>query len=134
MAGLVWYRTLLRSTRELFKGDALALVKSHQELRSKFEQSRHLTDQEQIRELFEMCDDANKFMRNNVVQATRTERGNWAVDIKDPNVDNTLPNPPPRSAHVLMEPIHPQEALDRMHQPQPRPSLQIKTNNHPSKS
>ncbi|KAH9258859.1 hypothetical protein BASA82_000362 [Batrachochytrium salamandrivorans] len=126
MAGLVWYRTLLRTTRELFKGDQLALIKSHQELRSKFEQSRHLTDQEQINELFEMCEDANKFMRNNVVQATKTERGNWAVDIKDPNVDNT--NPSSRSAHVLMEPIHPQEALDRMNQPPSPPSLQIKTN------
>lgn len=116
MSALSHYRRLLKTTRVLFHGDNLALVKSHQELRSKFEASRNVTNPEEIAELLEMCKDANSFMRNNVVQATKTKRGTWAIDMKDPNVDNTN-GPAKLSSHVLMDPMHPQEALDKMHRP-----------------
>jgi hypothetical protein len=108
MTSLGWYRTLLKTSRVAFKGDSLALSKSREELRTRFEQSRFVTDKAQLEELFEVCSDANTFLRQNVVQATKTSRGNWAVDLKDPNV----PHGHGEGTHIDFEAHHPSEVLN----------------------
>jgi len=86
MARLAYLR-LLRASAALFKGDAFALKSARTELRSHFEAHRAERDPRRVAALLGDAKDALDFMQNNLVQATRTQRGTYAVELKPQNAE-----------------------------------------------
>jgi len=76
------YLRLLRASAALFKRDAFALKSARAELRSHFEAHRAERDSRRVAALLADAKDALDFMQNNLVQATRTQRGTYAVELK----------------------------------------------------
>ncbi len=81
------YRRLLRSSRALFQGDALALAAARAELRAQFAAQRAASEPQVLRELLRGIDEADELLRHNLVQGRINARG---------NVEVQLPAPPPQ--------------------------------------
>lgn len=73
------YRALLRATKKSFAGDTLMLTESAAEVRRKFEESRHVTSEAEIRKLLEEAREASHFISNMIVQAKLTSRGGYGI-------------------------------------------------------
>ena len=73
------YRALLRATKKSFAGDTLMLKESAAEVRRKFEESRHVTSDPEIRKLLEEAREASHFISNMIVQAKLTSRGGYGI-------------------------------------------------------
>lgn len=73
------YRALLRATHKSFAGDTLMLTESAAEVRRKFEESRHVTSEAEIRKLLEEAREASHFISNMIVQAKLTSRGGYGI-------------------------------------------------------
>lgn len=78
---LLGYRKLLKTSRNLFRGDVQALKQSHLMLRQEFEKSRGESDLAKIAELHKNIEEAVDFMQNNLIQAKRTNKGNYAIEL-----------------------------------------------------
>ena len=89
MASLGSYRGLLRAARATFRGDSFALSEARRELRSQFEAGRGLAG-EAAREALEAARDAEDFLRNNVSQASINARGNFHVQLDDPQTTEKI--------------------------------------------
>ncbi|EFN51348.1 hypothetical protein CHLNCDRAFT_141064 [Chlorella variabilis] len=75
------YRGLLRSASAAFKGDATMLSAAQQEIRAKFEESRHVSDPAQRQQLLQEGSEAADFIRTSIVQAASNERGAFEMKI-----------------------------------------------------
>lgn len=64
------YRALLRACRSTFQSDVPALAAAMHEARNRFEQSRHLQDEHEIRQKVSEAHEAVSFLNANIVQAT----------------------------------------------------------------
>ena len=116
------YRGLLRAARDLVGEDKKALLRSKQEIRSHFELSRTVKDQAQLAKLIQDANEAEQFIRLNVVQARRTDHGTYAVELKDPAAMDKAAG---ESTHIDFEPIPPQVAIEKaLHGPK-KPSVQV---------
>ena len=98
------YRRVLRAARDVFRGDELALRESRRALREEFEKTRGERDPERIGQALRNADEAEDFLRNHLVQARRTKRGSYAVQLKAP---------PAGAAHVDLEPVHDPDAAPK---------------------
>ena len=87
--GLASYRGLLRAARTTFAGDAFALSEARHELRAQFEAGRGLAG-EAAQEALEAARDAEDFLRNNVSQASINDRGNFHVQLDDPQTTEKI--------------------------------------------
>ena len=104
--GRLAYLHLLRASREAFRGDALALRESRKALRSAFEEKRGVTDAAEIEASLRDAKEAVEFLRHNIVQAKRSERGSFVASIKTTKgerehvdvVSAHDPPPPPKSS------------------------------------
>jgi len=105
------YRRLLRATRDLFREDTQALIKSRAEIRSHFEKSRAVTNPTEIRRLLADAQEAEDFINRHLVQARKTQRGTYAVTLKDPDAEEKRAQN--KQTHTNFEPLAPQEAIER---------------------
>jgi complex III assembly factor LYRM7 len=87
---LTGYRRLLRATKQVFSEDKYALIQSRIQLRQAFEASKNETNMEKIKQAIADIDEAEDFLRNNIVQARRTERGTYAMTLKPPHGNSHL--------------------------------------------
>lgn len=62
------YRSLLRTTREVFRGDERALQAAHAETRRRFIEARNETDADTIAQNLELGEQVNYLLKHNVVQ------------------------------------------------------------------
>ena len=62
------YRSLIRTTRELFQGDQRALLAAHQETRNRFLAAKNERDAAKIDENLDMGEQVNYLLKHNVVQ------------------------------------------------------------------
>ena len=69
LEALKCYRELLRTARQVFSGDNVALRASHQRIRNEFVSNRNVADKEKLKNLLAMGYEASSFLRKNVVQA-----------------------------------------------------------------
>lgn len=76
------YRSLLRATKRSFAGDTLMLTESASEIRRKFQESRHVTSEPEIRKLLEEAREASHFISNMIVQAKLTSRGGYGILLR----------------------------------------------------
>jgi len=88
MSARLSYLHLLRASTELFKRDAFALRSARAELRKAFEARRLESDLETAKKFLAEAVEAEEFMRHNLVQAKRTARGSFAVELKPDKVTN----------------------------------------------
>ena len=84
--GRVAYRRLLRAAKDVFRGDAFAMAESRKVLRGEFESKRTETDPEKLKKAWAAVDEAEDFLRHNLVQARLKNDNTYAV---------TLPAQPP---------------------------------------
>ncbi|KAL4546370.1 hypothetical protein Ndes2526B_g01595 [Nannochloris sp. 'desiccata'] len=82
MQGLQVYRQLLRSASHAFKGDDFMLAAAKQEIRSKLEGSRQVTDAAQLEQLINEGKEAAAFLRTAIVQATANDKGHIEMEVK----------------------------------------------------
>uniref|UniRef100_A0A9I9DGM0 Complex 1 LYR protein domain-containing protein n=1 Tax=Cucumis melo TaxID=3656 RepID=A0A9I9DGM0_CUCME len=87
------YRSLLRATKKSFAGDTLMLTESASEIRRKFQESRHVTSEAEIRKLLEEAREASHFISNMIVQAKRTSRGGYEMKPSKDHAGATLEVP-----------------------------------------
>ncbi|KAF9622134.1 hypothetical protein IFM89_029418 [Coptis chinensis] len=87
------YRTLLRATRNSFRGDTLMLKESAVEVRSKFEENRNVTCDKEIEKLLEDAREASHFITNMIVQAKLNSSGGYAVKPSQEHAGATLEVP-----------------------------------------
>lgn len=73
------YRALLKATKKSFAGDTLMLTESAAEIRQKFDESRHVISEVEIRRLLEEAREASHFISNMIVQAKLTSRGGYGI-------------------------------------------------------
>ena len=62
------YRSLIRTTRELFQGDQRALLAAHQETRNRFLAAKNERDAAKIDENLDMGEQVNYLLKHNLVQ------------------------------------------------------------------
>ena len=62
------YRTLMRTTRDLFRGDQRALLAARQETRQRFLSAKEERDPAKIDEGLDMGEQVNYILKHNVVQ------------------------------------------------------------------
>mmetsp|Transcript_7284 Transcript_7284/g.10884 ORF Transcript_7284/g.10884 Transcript_7284/m.10884 type:complete len:128 (-) Transcript_7284:326-709(-) len=79
--GVSAYRRLFRARQQLFRGDALALVKSRQELRNEFIKNKFVTNPEELNELFVGVDEVEDMMLHGIMQGKVNEQTN-TVEVK----------------------------------------------------
>ncbi|TXG61541.1 hypothetical protein EZV62_012904 [Acer yangbiense] len=72
------YRALIRATRKSFAGDTLMLRESAKEIRSKFDENRHVTSEVQIQRHLDAAREASRFVSTMIVQAKLNDRGGYA--------------------------------------------------------
>jgi hypothetical protein len=82
------YLNLLRASSALFHGDTHALGAARFTLRQAFEERRGERDAARAADMLSEAREAAEFMRNNLVQAKRTPRGTYAVELKPDPVTN----------------------------------------------
>ncbi|KGN52811.1 mitochondrial zinc maintenance protein 1, mitochondrial [Cucumis sativus] len=87
------YRSLLRATKRSFAGDTLMLTESASEIRRKFQESRHVTSEPEIRKLLEEAREASHFISNMIVQAKLTSRGGYEMKPSKDHAGATLEVP-----------------------------------------
>lgn len=68
------YRTLLRTSRTTFSGDARAIAGAHAEIRTRFRAGAYESDPAKIEEALKMGEEVVIVLRRNVVQ------GQWAEE------------------------------------------------------
>ncbi|GKE36419.1 mitochondrial zinc maintenance protein 1, mitochondrial [Tanacetum coccineum] len=73
------YRSILKATRKSFAGDTVMLEGSAAEVRKKFEENKHVTNEPEIRKLLDEAREASDFIRNMIVQAKLNERGGYGI-------------------------------------------------------
>ncbi|KAF6155586.1 hypothetical protein GIB67_004580 [Kingdonia uniflora] len=69
------YRSILRATKESFKGDTVMLNQSAIEVRKKFEENRYITSETEIGVLLDQAREASEFISTMIVQAQVNDRG-----------------------------------------------------------
>mmetsp|Transcript_66 Transcript_66/g.120 ORF Transcript_66/g.120 Transcript_66/m.120 type:complete len:128 (-) Transcript_66:197-580(-) len=79
--GLSAYRRLFRARQQLFQGDALALVKSREELRNEFIKNKFVTNPEELKEIFLGVDEVEDMMLHGIMQGKVNEQTN-TVEVK----------------------------------------------------
>mmetsp|Transcript_22647 Transcript_22647/g.57975 ORF Transcript_22647/g.57975 Transcript_22647/m.57975 type:complete len:103 (-) Transcript_22647:120-428(-) len=87
------YRQLLRTALTAFKGDAVMTQAATQEIRTKFEQSRHETDEGAVRKLLDDGREASEFIQSFVVQGKLNERGNYEIKVESQHGDIVMQDP-----------------------------------------
>lgn len=118
------YRSLLRAAKELCGADRTSLQKSQAEIRSHFDKSRGVKDASAIQKLLNDAYEAEDFIKRHLVQAKRTNRGTYAVKLKDPDAIDANT----KREHVDFEPLPPQVALEKSTTPVKAPQVHT-TNN-----
>jgi len=79
---LAAFRRLMRARAALFRGDEYALDASRAKLREEFQQRSGVTDARELDELLAGAAEVEELLRENVVQGTLNERGNYAFNVK----------------------------------------------------
>ncbi|KAL4420310.1 hypothetical protein ABPG77_010215 [Micractinium sp. CCAP 211/92] len=87
---LAVYRKLLRSVAAAFKNDTMMLSAAQQEIRSKFEGSRGVSDPEQLQQMLSEGSEAADFIRGGIVQATMNERGAYKMAIQEQHLGGVV--------------------------------------------
>ena len=88
------YRSLHRTRLKVFEGDQHALEAGRQRIRSEFAKHKNETDPSKIAELIATAESAEKFLRCNVVQGERTDRGTFRLKItEDTELQTNAPLP-----------------------------------------
>lgn len=87
---LAVYRNLLRSVAAAFKNDGMMLSAAQQEIRSKFETSRGVSDAQQVQEMLAEGNEAAEFIRSSIVQATMNERGAYEMAIQEQHLGGVV--------------------------------------------
>lgn len=80
------YKRLLRTRLEVFRGDDFAIKESHAAIRDAFEKNRNLTDQDQIIRSIDMAEQAEKILRNEVMQAKFVTDDTVRLNVRLDNV------------------------------------------------
>nr|GMD77734.1 mitochondrial zinc maintenance protein 1, mitochondrial [Ipomoea batatas] len=86
-------RAWLKATRKTFAGDTVMLRESGAEVRKKFEENRHVNSEEGIQRLLEDAREASSFISTIIVQAQRTDRGDFAVKPENVHAGATFEIP-----------------------------------------
>ncbi|KAA8494384.1 Mitochondrial zinc maintenance protein 1, mitochondrial [Porphyridium purpureum] len=68
MQGRHAFRRLVRAQKKAFGPDVDMSRVAMQEIRKKFYEHAHVTDEQKMQELMQHVDDAESFMRNNIAQ------------------------------------------------------------------
>ncbi|KAK9826730.1 hypothetical protein WJX81_002385 [Elliptochloris bilobata] len=84
---LAVYRLLLRSVNKAFRNDDEMLLKSAQEIRSRYQAAASETDPAAVARLCAEGEEAADFIRTYVVQARLNERGNYAMQVEEHHAD-----------------------------------------------
>ena len=86
------YRSLHRARLKVFKDDSLALEAGRLRIRNEFLKNKEKTDPAEIAALISVAESAEKYLRCNVVQGVKTERGSFHLRITDDTelLDNAL--------------------------------------------
>lgn len=79
--GMAAYRRLLRATATVFRGDVEALQESRSKIRTEFFANRDVSDPEKLKQLYADVADLDQFLRENIVQGTLNERGNYGFKL-----------------------------------------------------
>ncbi|TXG63427.1 hypothetical protein EZV62_010421 [Acer yangbiense] len=87
------YRALIRATRKSFAGDTLMLRESAKEIRSKFDENRHVTSEIQIQRHLDEAREASRFVSTMIVQAKLNDRGGYEVKPSKEHAGATLEIP-----------------------------------------
>jgi hypothetical protein len=73
------YKALLRAQGGLFRADHRALLAAREQTRAEFLKQRALSDPAKIAALVQDAMDTAAFMRQNIVQTVRNDRGNFEL-------------------------------------------------------
>lgn len=77
------YRSLYRTRRIVFEGDAHALKISAQKLRDEFRKNISVDDPKRIEELIEVGENVENLLKHHVVQARLNKKGNYELKIRE---------------------------------------------------
>lgn len=77
------YRSLHRARLKVFKDDTRALEAGRQRIRNEFMKHKSETDPSKIAELISMAENAEAFLRCNVVQGVQTDRSTFRLRITE---------------------------------------------------
>lgn len=76
---LAAYRQLFRTISRTFSGDPPAIGAARRELQQVFRANRNLSDPAEIEARIAEAQDANEFLRENVIQATKKDCGAYEL-------------------------------------------------------
>eukprot|EP00123_Amoebidium_parasiticum_P020311 comp47228_c0_seq1/m.47595 comp47228_c0_seq1/g.47595 ORF comp47228_c0_seq1/g.47595 comp47228_c0_seq1/m.47595 type:complete len:119 (-) comp47228_c0_seq1:30-386(-) len=85
---LTCYRALLRARAAAFKNDASVLLASRNKIKTEFKKNAAETDATKIQQMIKYGEDVAVFIRQNVVQARKTEKGTYKVEVR-PETEKT---------------------------------------------
>jgi hypothetical protein len=93
---LAGFRKLLRTSRAAFRNDIKAISAARVQLKLEFLKNKDVSDEVELRELYKGILEVDEMLRFNIAQGTRTDRGNYAVELTEENqvvVDAGQENP-----------------------------------------
>lgn len=100
------YKTLLRASRDLFGEDLTSLTKARTEIRSHYLKNSLVSNETEISRLVSEAQEAEEFIAKALVQAKRTGKTTFAVQLKDPDAIDGIVD-----KHVDFEPLTAKEAI-----------------------
>jgi O-methyltransferase involved in polyketide biosynthesis len=87
---LAMFRKLLRTSSLVFKGDERAIDEARKEIKARF--VKHTLwqemDQEQFSKAMKDARECEQFLRENVLQGKRNERGNYEAVMRESDCDS----------------------------------------------
>ena len=87
------YRSIIRAQKQLFENDLAAQTKALQEIRSHYNQKKHLTETSEIEKSIAEAMDACEFMKTGLIQVIKNEQsGNYSLNVKEQHlIDDEQP-------------------------------------------
>lgn len=86
---LTSFRKLHRTRKLIFNNDAFALEAARQKINSEFRNHMHEENEEKIKQMLKIAEDAEVILRTRVIQAEETEPGTFKVNIKTDTFKDT---------------------------------------------
>ncbi|XP_064400626.1 complex III assembly factor LYRM7-like [Halichondria panicea] len=82
------YRKLHRTCRKVFVDDVEALNVFRRRIKDDFWKNRHMTEKEELTKVIDEATEAERFLRQNVVQLVQTNQDTYRVKIREDTVLN----------------------------------------------
>ena len=80
------YRMFIKTCKCLFRSDKVALDAAKKRVRAEFIMNKDVTDKEQLKNLFIYSEETERYLRQNVVQATLVGENTYRVQLTSDTV------------------------------------------------